>query len=108
MLIGPGWKDRVSHYLRPWIQQKLGLGSAYLVFSAGRLVGGFVGRKVGGGVRVKKFSGPEDAWQVARRQAAQLGHRLTKVAEEEGEDERDDDSIDEWAKKLMLTTVRKK
>jgi len=107
-LIGPGWKDRVSHYLRPWVQQKLGLGSAYLVFSSGRLVGGFLGCKVGGGVRVKKFSGNDDAWQVARRQAAQQGQRLTMVAEDEGEEERDDDSIDEWAKKLMLTTVRKK
>ncbi|MFH0815741.1 MAG: ATP-dependent helicase [Methanobacteriota archaeon] len=108
MLIGPGWKDRVSHYLRPWVQQKLGLGSAYLVFTGGRLVGGFVGRKVGGGVRVKKFSGNEEAWQVARRQAAMQGQRLTMAVEDEAEEERDDDSIDEWAKKLMLTTVRKK
>jgi len=109
LLIGPGWKDRVSHYLRPWVQHKFGLGSAYLVFRNGALVGAFTGKRVGGAVHVKRFSGSEDAWLIARQQAAAQGWRLVKGVEtDEAKMEADDDSIDEWAKKLRLSTVRQK
>jgi ATP-dependent Lhr-like helicase len=109
LLIGPGWKDRVSHYLRPWVQHKFGLGSSYQVFRNGSLIGAFTGKRVGGGVHVKRFSGSEDAWQAARSQAAMQGWRLVKGVEtDEAKEEAYDDSIDEWAKKLRLTTVRQK
>jgi ATP-dependent Lhr-like helicase len=109
ILIGPGWKDRVCHYLRPWVQHRFGLGSAHLVFSSGSLVGAYTGKRVGGSVHVKRFGGSEDAWQIARKQAAIQGWRLVNgVDGAEAAPEADDDDIDEWAKKLWLTTVRQR
>jgi ATP-dependent Lhr-like helicase len=105
LLVGPGWKDRLAHYMRPWAQHLHKLGSAYLIFKDGRLLGGFTGKRSGGTIHVKKFSGDEQAWQVARRQATLRG---TRLARGESETPRaDDEEIDEWAKKLMLSTRRR-
>jgi ATP-dependent Lhr-like helicase len=89
--------DRLAFYLVPQVAQKLKMGSSWIMIRNGEIIGAASARGKRTDIRVLRFEGSQDAWELLKDYCASNGIRMKKefAAREEEED------YQEWYEKHL-------
>ncbi|MCK4266864.1 MAG: hypothetical protein KAX31_06255, partial [Thermoplasmata archaeon] len=96
-------EDRLAWYLLPRTQRKLGIGSSWVMIHDCDIIGAARVQRRKDEFPVKGFIGSQDAWNLLKAHAIQLGKRLRKVEDDAGKYE----DHEEWYERYLRPTTVK-
>jgi ATP-dependent Lhr-like helicase len=70
--------DRLAFYLVPWVTQKLKMGSSWIIIRDGEIIGAASARGKRTDIRILRFEGSQDAWELLKDHCRSNGIRLKK------------------------------
>jgi hypothetical protein len=79
--------DRLAFYLVPLVVKKFKIGTSWQVVSDGRLIGAARVRGKRREIKILKFEGSQEAWDILKDYSIEAGLRLKKKSSREDEPE---------------------
>ena len=92
--------DRLAFYLVPWVTEKLKMGSSWIIIRDGDIIGAASARGKRADIRVLKFEGGQEAWELMKDHCRSNGIRIRK----EFVDREDEEDYQEWYERHLRPT----